>query len=133
MDNNTLLDNNLLDNNIELDNNDDDLENKPVNAVEVKRRGSRTKPLPLAEKLDEVKNFGRQIPPLTKGNEGKYLNSLLLCYQSWFKQSLEAKGSFDEIAHKIEKLGHTRSMRVRIHYFFLLVLLLILNILIGSF
>ena len=82
-----------------------------ISAVQVKRKRT-TKPLPLEEKLFELKDISKPVAPLQKGFEGRYLNALLLQYQAWFKQSLEAKGSFDEIAYKIERLGHTRPVRV---------------------
>lgn len=80
-------------------------------AVQVKRTVERN-PLPLCEKLEELCSFSKTTPPCVKGQEGKYLNDLLLNYQHWFRKSLGAKGTFDETAFRIEKLGRKRDVQV---------------------
>ena len=101
-----------------------------ASAVRVQR--TERNPLPLTEKLEELNNFAKTTPPCIKGQEGKYLNQLLLNYQNWFKKSLGSKETFDETAFRIEKLGRKREVHVGLYsnlYFIKLNSLLFRNIL----
>ena len=86
-------------------------ENVDPQAEEVRRSTGR-KPMPLSEKLGEVEKFASSVPPCIKGQEGQYLHSLLLKYQTWFQQSLNAPGTFDEVAASIERMGKRRDVHV---------------------
>ena len=75
-------------------------------------RVTRRTKLPVEEKLDRVMRFS-STPACVKGQEGQYLHQLLLRYQDWFRNELEARASFDEVAASLEKMGRKREIRVR--------------------